>query len=327
MIWGVWCPGTAPHTHLYHCGVSFTLSDGAKKGPPRYWHLNLRGKIRLGETSTESFHFSHLGPSFVHAKHTGKQNKCCFPPDTKLSGLFGEIQQKLFLWEFHLLELNLSGQWWLLKDVNTFPVQCIPNAFRRGSVQAGLAFITLFSILRRRLQYSSGVKWMCSALLLLNISFSLYWLTLLPWWATSLGVTSQEIPRAPSFQEQWLCCSHSTVLYFLLVNSFVLPSSWDLDGWKPPGSPCSRQAWWSSLLTEQSLNQNDNCLRYSPPPSHPKNYIFLCVQTFFSLPMRSIVLFWMEPQQARSDVAGELLFWATIWITCLAGRWVTIWGG
>lgn len=171
-----------PHTLIYTTvGFHFILSHGAKKGLPSYCHLNLRGKIPLGEPSTENCSFFHFGPSFVHAKHTSKQNKPYFPqPDTKLSGLFGEIQQELFLWEFHLLELSHTGQWSLLKDVNTFPMQCMHNAFRRGSVQAGFTFNILFSILRRRLQYNSGVKWVCSALLLLNISFSLYWLALLP---------------------------------------------------------------------------------------------------------------------------------------------------
>lgn len=88
-------------------------------------------------------------------------------PTTKLSGLFGEIQQKLFLWEFHLLELQHNGQ-------------CICNALQKaictGMFDIHHTLLVSEAILRRRLQCTSVVKLVHSPLLLLNISFCLYWL-------------------------------------------------------------------------------------------------------------------------------------------------------
>lgn len=140
-----------PHTLiLTSVGFHFTLSDGAKKGLPS--HLNLRGKIPLGEASTESCSFSHFGPFFVHAKHIIKHH---FPlPATKLSGLFGEIQQKLFLWEFHLLELHLTGQRSLLRDVSTFPVQGIHQCPSGGDLYRWV-LLSSFSFLSWEGAYST----------------------------------------------------------------------------------------------------------------------------------------------------------------------------
>lgn len=51
-------------------------------------------------------------------------------------------------------------------------------------------------VLGRRLQHNSGMKRVSSALLLLNISFSLYWLTPLPQWATSLSDQPRDPPSS-----------------------------------------------------------------------------------------------------------------------------------
>lgn len=100
--------------------------------------------------------------------------------------------------------------------------------FRKRSAQACLSHHTLLvseAILRRRPQCSSVVKLVHSPLLLLNISFCLYWL---------LHSCNKQYPykwpaksptRAPRLWEQQLLCSHSTVFDSFLVNSLVLPPS------------------------------------------------------------------------------------------------------
>lgn len=50
-------------TRSFIMELHFTLADGAKKGLSHYWHLKVRGKIPLGEASTEVCSFSHFGPS------------------------------------------------------------------------------------------------------------------------------------------------------------------------------------------------------------------------------------------------------------------------
>lgn len=197
-------------------------------------------------------------------------------PTTKLSGLFGEIQQKLFLWEFHLLELQHNGQ-------------CICNALQKaictGMFDVHHTLLVSEAILRRRLQCTSVVKLVHSPLLLLNISFCLYWL---------LHSCNKQYPykwpakspaRAPRLWEQQLLCSHSTVFDSFLVNSLVLPpSSQDLDGELQAENGLRLQSPQKVRVSE--LNKNlfamravwakiiiNPCLRYSPPPSYPANYI------------------------------------------------------
>lgn len=285
--------------------VSFHSARWSKERTSKLLAFEPERKHPSGEASTESCNFSHFGLSFVHAKHTGK---CCFPqPATKLSGLFGEIQQKLFLWEFHQLELHHTGQGSLLRDVNTFPVQCI-MPFRRASVQAGFAFITLLSFLRRRLQHSFGVKWVCSASLLLNISFSLYWLTLLPSWAASLWVTTKRPPELPGSSSS--SCAAPAQLWFIFFLWILLFSFPPHETYKNPlAAPAAGKHGgvpWGSLLSGQSLNQNNNCLSSSFLSS--QKLYFLCFQTFFTLLIRSILFSEWSPSKQEAMWLGSCFF-------------------
>lgn len=102
-------------------------------------------------------------------------------------------------------------------------------------------------VLGRRLQHNSGMKRVSSALLLLNISFSLYWLTPLPQWAISLSDQPRDPPSSQILGAVVVPFPLNCALF--VSSEFFSPPSLIMRPWwlKTPGSPCSRQAWWSSM--------------------------------------------------------------------------------
>lgn len=163
--------------------------------------------------------------------------------------------------------------------------------FGRGPAQA--RFLCTWGHFRSRTQCTFVVKSVHSALWLLNISFSLYWL---------LPCCNKQYPyewpaesptRAPRLWEQLLPCSHSRLgfihlcwifLYSLPPPETSIETCKQKTGWNSGGQISPRQ----SLQQVKVLELNGNlfavrevwakiiinpCLRYSPALSYPTNYI------------------------------------------------------